>query len=125
MRKIFAGEKFDIDIDRINLIQNTSDYDIARNFLMRCIDAEFGSKLGNVNHTRQRAIVELIIKGESIKFYSIGSSHRRLVLEKYFNLNKNLIYIDNPFILDDINEIIYIYTLTRKIQIIEVKCSCS
>lgn len=76
---------------------------------MRCIDAEFGSKLGNVNHTRQRAIVELIIKGESIKFYSIGSSHRRLVLEKYFNLNKNLIYIDNPFILDDINEIIYIY----------------
>ncbi len=93
--------------DRINLILETSIGDMVSNFIMRRLDAEFGQKIGNVNHPRTKASVELKIKDDSISFYSLEGKNR-LVLEKYFSLHKNIIYIDDPFMMDDINSYRYV-----------------
>lgn len=90
--------------DRIVLILNTGVSDIAGNFIMRRLDSEFGQKLGNVNNAAEKASVELDIKDSVIRFHSEGTKGR-LTMEKFFSLRKNLIYIDDPFIMDDINSV--------------------
>ncbi len=104
VRGLFSDDKFLRGgfIDGISLICRTKPEDTANTFMTRRLEAEFGQKLGNVNHPRKRASVSLNIKDDSIDFYSVGSKHN-LTLRKYFSLNKTLIYIDDPFMIDDLN----------------------
>lgn len=92
---------------RIDSILATSTDDMVCNFIARRIDSEFGQGLGNVNHPRSKVSIELTIKNEAIKFCSSGSSEK-LVAEKFFSLDKNIIYIDDPFIIDELNSYIYL-----------------
>lgn len=89
--------------DRIDTILKTSAKEIVSNFIKRRIIAEFGDKLGNVSYPQVKTYAELRIKNDSITFSYFGDS-KKLISDKFFSLRKKLIYIDDPFIIDDIND---------------------
>ena len=105
------GQEFRELSQRIAVTLETADDEIVNTFMTRRLDAEFGQKLGNVNHPRRKALVSLNIKNNRIEFYSSGSRHN-LVLTNYFSLNKTLIYIDDPFMIDELNN----YDSTRPLD---------
>ena len=109
--KICGIDKTEIDkaelSSRIDSILATSTDDMVCNFIARRVEAEFGQGLGNVNHPRSKVSLELTIKNEAIKICSSGTSEK-LIAEKFFSLDKNIIYIDDPFIIDDLNTYIYL-----------------
>lgn len=100
----FYGSGFDATelLKRINAILDTSINDMAGSFIMRRVYAEFGQELGNVNHPRRKVYIELGIKNDVIRFSSVKKGDN-LAAEKFFSLRKNIIYIDDPFLIDDIN----------------------
>lgn len=106
LRKLYGGEISEAGIkelyERIELILKMSLNDMASNFITRRLDAEFGQRLGNVNRPKIKSSVELKIKDDSIVFHASGSKNK-LTLENFFSLHKNIIYIDDPFVMDEIN----------------------
>lgn len=89
-------------LHQIRTIRDLDNTEIVERFLTRRIVTEFDGKLGNVNHTRTKAQVELKIKNQAISFYTLGT-HQKITLQKYFNIEKNIIYIDDPFLMDQVN----------------------
>lgn len=100
----FYGSDFDAHelLKRVNAILETSINDMAGSFITRRVYAEFGQELGNVNHPRRKVTIELDIKNDTIRFSS-GKKGDNLTAEKFFSLRKNIIYMDDPFLIDDIN----------------------
>ena len=89
-------------VERIKRYLSVSDEDIVTVFLQRIIQAEFGGKLANVNSSLQKANVTLELKENKVSFHTSGKS-QKLTLEQYINLEKRMIYIDDPFILDEVS----------------------
>ena len=102
--KLFGVKLPEADIkelsDTIDTRLKISAREIVSSFVSRRIEAEFGESLSNVNHPRRKSSVELRIKDASIIF---SSSRDQITVEKFISLHKNLIYIDDPFIIDEIN----------------------
>lgn len=84
-------------------ILNMEENEVLVGFLKRYLDAEFGLKLGNVNHPERKTDVRLRIKEGEIRF-GTKSEDQEILLEQVISLNKKIIYLDDPFLLDDINE---------------------
>ena len=92
--------------ERIHSYLTVSDEEIVAAFLQRTINSEFGGKLADVNTPTERAYVSLKVNGGELSFHTVGKN-KRAVLDKYFSLDKRLIYIDDPFILDEIGGRLY------------------
>ena len=101
--EVLLKEPEDIVVNRIKSYLTVSDEDIVTAFLQRSIKSEFGGKLANVNTTTQKADVLLEIKNNIISFHTSGKT-QKLTLDHYFSLEKRLIYIDDPFILDEVSQ---------------------
>ncbi|SKB66120.1 AAA domain-containing protein, putative AbiEii toxin, Type IV TA system [Lachnospiraceae bacterium] len=100
------GEKAD-DIDqtvrvRIQDSLDANDLDILKAIASRNIEAEFGSQLGHINYADHNSEIELSIKNEKISF-SVDEEQKIEITEK-INLIKDIIYIDDPYTLDDMTE---------------------
>ena len=95
-------EPADAIVERIQSYLAVSEDEIVSAFLQRNIKSEFGGKLANVNTWMQRADVSLQMKEGTISFYTSGQP-QKVTLENYFSLEKRLIYLDDPFVLDEID----------------------
>ena len=101
----YAGEKFfnkkNLDItDRILELLNLSDDEIHKWILQAKLYAEFGNQIQNVFSTEKKANVSLTIKDTTI---SVAIKDDKVYsLKNFQNLRTEAIYIDDPFVLDNL-----------------------
>ena len=70
--------------------------------LKKILEAEFAMKVGHLNNVGQKTTVKLNIKENCIDFSVIKNED--VIISNYMNLNKDIIYIDDPFALDDLGD---------------------
>lgn len=99
--------------ERIKQYLSVEEKDIATLFLQRKLIAEFGGQLANVNSSSRKADISLEMRDGIISFHTSGKT-QKLVLDQYFNIEKKLIYLDDPFILDDVNNVRPLYRSRMK-----------
>lgn len=109
LRKI-DGERLEILAEKIYNFLNIPDDEIRKNILHKRLDEEFGMKVGHVNDLSNTAQIELLIKGNEIKFEII--KNEEISIEKHLSLVKEIIYIDDPFVLDDLQKSMRVPFLT-------------
>lgn len=85
---------------RIYTFLDLKDSEIQKIILQKRLEAEFAMKVGHLNNVEQKATVKLSIKNDCIDFAVIKNED--IIISNYMNLNKEIIYIDDPFILDDL-----------------------
>lgn len=86
--------------EAFEIYNKMSDENVYSFLLNRRISSEFRSQVNNVNSDEKGAI-ELTIKEKTVSIEitnNIVSS-----IKDYFSLNTEALYLDNPFVLDDIN----------------------
>ena len=94
-------------VDEIEQIILVNKEEVVTTFLKRLLDAEFEGQLGNVNHPRKKTIVDLMIKDKHISFLTKNSS-ANIIINQYFSIEKQMIYLEGPFVLDHINDLNYL-----------------
>lgn len=85
---------------RIYTFLELKESEIQKIILQKRLEAEFAMKVGHLNNVEQKATVKLNIKNDCIDFAVIKNEN--IILYNYMDLNKEIIYIDDPFILDDL-----------------------
>lgn len=88
--------------ERIYTFLNLKDYEIQKMILKKRLEAEFAMKVGHLNNVGQKTTVKLNIKENCIDFSVIKNED--VIISNYMNLNKDIIYIDDPFALDDLGD---------------------
>ena len=87
---------------RIYTFLNLKDYEIQKMILQKRLDAEFGMKVGHLNNVGKKTTVKLNVKEDCIDFTVI--KNKDIIITNYMNLYKEIIYIDDPFVLDDLGD---------------------
>lgn len=102
----FAGEKFfnrrnQVIAERIIELLNLSDEDIYKRILQTKFYSEFGNQIQNIFADKKNANVVLTIKNEDI---SVSIKNDKIYgLKNFQNLKTEAIYIDDPFVLDNLS----------------------
>ena len=100
----YTIENKDDIIMRIIDILNVQHYDILKTVLEKNFNEEFNSQINNIFFDNIGKI-ELSIKETTIEIEFEGNRIESISNE--MNLNKDIIYIDDPFILDNIDDMIF------------------
>lgn len=87
---------------RICLFLAMDDGEIRKIILQKRLEAEFAMNVGHLNYADQKANVKLIIRNDRIDF-SV-EKNEEINIADYLSLNKEIIYIDDPFVLDDLGK---------------------
>lgn len=74
--------------------------EIQKMILQKRLEAEFAMKVVHLNYMEQKASIKLSSKNGCIDFQVIKNEEIQIV--DYINLNEEIIYIDNPFVLDSL-----------------------
>ena len=91
-------EGIDSLVVKINDILNLLDYDIVKTVIKNKLNIEFNGQINNI-YSEREGFVELIIKGKPV---SINISDNNVNhISDIFYLNTEIIYIDDPFVLDE------------------------
>lgn len=101
----FQEDELDQLADRICVFLKLEDDEIRETILKKRLEAEFAMRIGHLNHLKDNTVVRLTIKDDNIDFQI--EQNERVCINHYLNLTKEIIYIDNPFILDDLNSIFF------------------
>lgn len=88
---------------RINTFLNLKDCEIRKMILQKRLEAEFAMKIGHLNNVEQKATIKLDIKNNCINFEIIRNED--IIISNYMSLNKDIIYIDDPFVLNDLENL--------------------
>lgn len=99
--------------ERIRKVLSVKDDDIVTAFLNRILIAEFGGNLANVNSSARKADVQLEVREGTISFHTSGKT-QKAAIDQYFSINKRIIYLDDPFILDEAN-LVYLRSRIRRV----------
>lgn len=78
---------------------NLSDEGVMELILKRNISQELGCLIGNVNHPEKKSAIKIQIKDDIVSDISFAPT---IKINKYINYVKDIIYIDDPFVLDSI-----------------------
>lgn len=76
------------------------DKDIITLILQKRLEAEFGMKVGYLNTPDEETNICLEIKNNKIEFKI--KNNKNLIINQYISLIKEIIYIDDPFVLDNL-----------------------
>lgn len=86
--------------ERIYSFLMLGDKEIQKIILQKRLEAEFAMKVGHLNRLEENTKVRLSIKNGCIDFDVI--KNKDIVISSYMSLNKEIIYMDDPFVLDDL-----------------------
>ena len=78
-----------------------SDDEIREQIIKKRLQAEFGRNVGYLNTPEIESEICLEIKNNKIEFDVFENS--KISIKNYFNLVKEICYIDDPFVLDELN----------------------
>ena len=100
-RKVFL-ERINIDdvVDRIVDILNISDEDIFNSVVNKKLNAEFNGQLLNI-YSESEGSISLCVRGEKLSLKLLEDSVSVSGLN--YSLHTEAIYIDDPFVLDDVD----------------------
>lgn len=89
--------------EKVCIFLKLEDNEIRNTILRKRLEAEFAMNIGNLNNVIDDAktTVKLTIKNNNIDFEVIKNKEIRV--KDYISLTKEIIYIDDPFILDDLD----------------------
>ena len=104
-KKYEIDERIEGYISQIALALEVSDNEIIRSVLGRRLDAEFNGQINNV-FTDRTGKIELSIQDRTMKVSVKDNNVRTLSGE--MDLHTEAVYLDDPFIMDDINRIHYL-----------------
>lgn len=85
---------------KIYALLSFEDTRIMERILQKKISQEFGKNIGHVNTPKKESKISLSIKDKSIDI--TVSSNNEISIKKHMSLLKEIIYIDDPFVLDDL-----------------------
>lgn len=90
--------------EKICIFLKLEDNEIGKTILRKRLQAEFAMNVGNLNNIEDdgKTTVKLTVKNDTIDFEIIKNKEIRI--NNYIGLTKKIIYIDDPFILDDLDE---------------------
>lgn len=77
------------------------DEEIRKVILQKRLEAEFGMKIGYLDKPDEKTKVNLNIKNGNICFEVTGNED--IVIKEQMSLMKEILYIDDPFVLDNLN----------------------
>ena len=86
---------------KIDTFLKLEDNEIIKVILQQRLEAEFAMNIGHLNSTNRKSTVKLSIKQNNIDFEIIDN--KDIIINDYMNLNKAIMYIDDPFVLDDLS----------------------
>ena len=89
--------------ERVCIVLKLEDNEIRKTILRKRLQAEFAMNVGNLNHIEEdgKTTVKLTVKNNHIDFEII--TNKEIIINDYISLTKEIIYIDDPFILDDLD----------------------
>ena len=94
----FADKVSSTELRRISekssFISKTSANDVVANFILRRFNAEFGQLWRNASY------IKLVHDNRAIEIHT----DRKVEIEDFFRINNKVMYIDNPHIIDDLND---------------------
>ena len=99
-------ESIDQAIFRVQELLNIPDYTIFCRVLEKKLFAEFNGQVSNIFSTDDGR-VKLTIKGDSTSVYIRNNSI--IDLESFFDLRTEVVYVDDPFVLDEFRTSFYKY----------------
>jgi len=82
---------------------NIKDDEIRTVILRKRLEAEFGMKIGYLNNLDEKSRVCLEVKYNKIEFEVIRNES--IIVSDYMSLIKEIMYIDDPFVLDNLNSV--------------------
>lgn len=88
--------------DKIIFYLRIDDAEIRKIILKKRLDAEFGMKVGHLDNLDENSRVNLEIKQNFIQFEIIKNED--ILINQFISLFKDIIYVDDPFVLDNINK---------------------
>ncbi|MBQ8084834.1 MAG: AAA family ATPase [Lachnospiraceae bacterium] len=98
-----SSEDIDNDIvERIKHILTVSDEDIINAILKKRIEAEFDMQVGHINYPGEKSEIDISIKGKSI---SIQIDDDNVSIKNKIELLKDIAYIDDPYVIDDMQHL--------------------
>lgn len=89
--------------EKICIFLKLEDSEIRKTILRKRLEAEFAMNVGNLNYLEDdgKTTVKLTIKNNTIDFEII--KNKEIHINNYISLTKEMIYIDDPFILDNLD----------------------
>lgn len=99
-RRYIEQESIEKLVDRIYMFLKLEESEVQKIILRKRLEAEFAMKVGHLNNVDKKASVKLKIKGDSIDFVVVKNED--IEISNFMNLNKEIIYMDDPFVLDDL-----------------------
>ena len=89
--------------ERIYMIIEMDAAEIRKIILHKHLEEEFAMKVAHLNHVEDEATVKLNIKDQIIDFCVVRNEELRIF--NYINLVKEVIYMDDPFVLDELEDL--------------------
>ena len=88
--------------EKVCIFLKLEDNEIRKTILRKRLEAEFAMNICNLNNVEDggKTTVKLTVKNNTIDFEIIKNKEIRI--NNYISLTKEIIYIDDPFILDDL-----------------------
>lgn len=88
-------------VEKIYTFLKIEDEEIRKIILKKRLEAEFAMRIGHLN-LKDDTTVKLNIKSSCIDF--IIEKNENINIKNYLNLTKEIIYIDDPFVLDNLDQ---------------------
>ena len=82
---------------------NVSNDDVFNQILQKRLDIEFNNQINNVFSLNKQGVIDLSIKNEHTRIIIKNNKVTDIETKSKLNLNTEVIYIDNPFILDELS----------------------
>ena len=98
--RYISQESFGQLLERIETVLKIDDSELRKILLRKRLEAEFSMKIGHLNNIEKETKVTVYIKDCCIDFEIIKNED--VAINNYISLNKEIIYMDDPYILDDV-----------------------
>lgn len=89
--------------EKVCVFLKLEDSEIRKTILRKRLQAEFAMNVGNLNNIEDdgKTTVKLTVKNNMIDFEIV--KNKEIHINNYISLTKEIIYIDDPFVLEDLN----------------------
>ncbi len=91
-------------VDRIIKVLKYSDEEILNAIISKRLEAEFDNQVGHVNYPEESSYISLTINDNTVDIYM---NDGELTLNNNIGLLEDIVYIDDPYVIDDMDKIIY------------------
>lgn len=94
------GEDLEVKAKKINEYLYMEDEELIKLILKKSLGAEFGKKIGHLNFPMEESRIFIKIKDDTIDIRA--QEDGEIEVKHYISLRKEIIYIDDPFVVDNL-----------------------